>query len=216
MPRSVRREIDRTLGPGRRAREVALALSVGAQAIDEDHVDIALEMLAWAKDQAPRVAAIREAYGIARYLDGDFSGALTELQAYSRMSGRTDQQHVVGDCLRGLGRELERVRTAVQPLLDDPQAPSDRRAEAAIVLAGAEADAGDVPQARRTLDEALRREPAGGDEHHLRLRSLAADLARRDGDPDTARRQLRSLLAADPDDPYEAAARLDELDGGDT
>lgn len=212
LPKVVRRDIDRTLGPGRRAREVALALSVGSQAIDEGIIDVALEMLAWAKDQAPRVAAIREAYGIARYLAEDYTGALTELQAYARMSGGRDQQHVIADCLRATGRDLERVEAAVAPLLDDPEAAEPLRAEATIVLAGARADAGDVASARAEVDALLTAPRRGDEEHHLRARSLAADLALADGDTDTARRHLEVLLASDAAEALDAGERLAALD----
>lgn len=212
LPKVVRKDIERTLGPGRRAHEVALALSVGSQAIDEDRLDVALPALAWAKDQAPRVPTIREAYGVARYLDGDFAGALTELQTYARVTGRTDQQHLIADCLRALDRGLERVEEALRPLLDDPDAPLDRRVEGAIVLAAARADAGDLAAGRQVLDEALADTAGRPEEHHLRARVLAADLAERDGDLDLAIRHLQTALALDPDDGLELRGRLERLE----
>jgi hypothetical protein len=211
LPKAVRKDLERTLGPGRKSQDVALALSVGSAAIDEGLVDVALEMLAWAKHEAPRVAAIREAYGVARYLDEDFAGALTELQAYNRITGRVDQNHLIADCHRALGRDVERIAAAAEPLLEDGRAPADRRAEAAIVLAAALADAGQVAEGRAVLRDALAERRDRDDDHHLRLRSLAADLALRAGDRDAAVRQLEVLAAAEPEGAYDAVERLAEL-----
>ena len=114
-------------------------------------------------------AAIREAYGVARYLSEDFAGALTELQAYVRISGRNDQNHVIADCHRALGRDLDRIEEPARALLDDDRAPADRRAEAAIVLAAALGDAGRAEDGlevlasdpRRTTRPRRRPPPAG-------------------------------------------------------
>jgi hypothetical protein len=199
LPKPVRREIDRVLGRGERARDVALALSIGGEAIDLDRPEVALEVLAWAKHVAPRIPAVREAYGVARYLDGDWAGALTELQAYRRMTGRADQNHVIADCLRGLGRDLDRVAEVIGELLEDEAAPADRRAEGVVVWASALADDGDVGAARALLRRFLDR-PGGSEQpHDLRVRVVAAALAEREGDHDDARRQRALVAAGDPE-----------------
>lgn len=203
LPRAVRRDIERILGPGDRARDVALALSVGSDALDLGRVDVALQALGWAKHLAPRVAAVREAYGVARYLDEDFSGALTELQAYRRMTGRTDQNHVIADCLRGLDRDVDRVGELAEELLADTSAPAERRAEAAVVWAAALADDGQRSSARALLRRHLGRD-AGTDEaraesHELRVLVLAARLAEQDGDLDEARAHRRQVVRIAPD-----------------
>lgn len=191
------------LGAGDRARDVALALSVGSDAIDAGRVDVALEALEWAKHVAPRVSAVREAYGVARYLDEDFSGALTELQAYRRMTGRVDQNHVIADCLRGLGRDRERIVALVEELLGDEQAPADRRAEGVIVWAGALIDEGQRPAARSLLRRHLS-SPGGrdgtlGEPHQLRVLVLAAELAERDGDDEEARTYRQLIARSEPE-----------------
>jgi tetratricopeptide (TPR) repeat protein len=210
LPRAIRKEIDRVIGSNARGRDVALALSIGSAAIDEGYLDVATEMLTWAKDEAPRIAAVREAYGVALYLTEDFAGALSELQAYRRLTGKVDQNHLVADCLRALGRELDRVVDAAQELVADPSAPADRRAEAAIVWAGALADAGDLGAGRAVIRRVLR--DAGDAEHDLRARYVAADLAARDGDTDEARAQFELISSADPDY-LDVAERLASLPG---
>jgi hypothetical protein len=197
LPRPIRKEIDRVIGVNPRGRDIALALSIGSAAIDEGYVDIALEMLAWAKHEAPRIAAVREAYGVALYLDEDYAAALSELQAYRRLTGRVDQNHLVADCLRALDRGLDRVVDAAQELVTAVDAPRERRTEAAIVWAGALADHGDVGAGRSVLRRALR--DAGDAEHDLRARYLAGELAARDGDLDEARTQFELISAVQPD-----------------
>jgi hypothetical protein len=200
LPRGIRKEIDGVLGPGPRSRDVALALSVGAAAIDEGLVEPAVEALAWAKHSAPRAPSIREAYGVALYLAERYGEALTELQAYRRMTGRNDQNHLIADSLRALDRGLDRVAAVARELAEDDQAPSDRRAEATLVWAGATADAGEVRTARVLVRRAL--EGAASDEaaeHVLRLRLLAAELAGRDGDAAERDAQLRTIAAIDPE-----------------
>jgi tetratricopeptide (TPR) repeat protein len=210
LPRAVRKEIDRVLGPGPRARDVALCLSIASQALEEERPDVALEVLVWARHQAPRLALVREAYGVALYQAERWADALAELQGYRRLSGRTDQNHLIADSLRALGRGIEQVADAAEPLVTDPQAPEDRRAEAAIVWAAALADAGDLGAGRAVLRRFLERPRSGDAEHDLRVRYVAADLAERAGDRDEARRQLE-LIAAVADDFLDVPERLEAV-----
>ncbi|MBS3940634.1 MAG: hypothetical protein KG028_06710 [Actinobacteria bacterium] len=201
LPKHIRRDIDRVIGKNRRGADIALALSIGAAAIDEDRVDVALPMLAWAKHEAPRIAAVREAFGVALYLDEQFAAALSELQAYKRLTGRVDQNHLIADSLRALGRAVDRVVDSAAELVNADDAPEDRRAEAAIVWASALADAGDVGAGRAVLRNYVARagdgDPDG--EHLLRVHYVAAELAVRDGDAEAAREQFARILAVDPD-----------------
>ena len=210
LPKPVKREIERTLGSGPKARDIALALSIGSAAIDEDRIDVALQVLAWAKHEAPRISAIREAYGVALYLAEQYAGALTELQAYRRLTGQTDQNHLVADCLRALGRDLDQIAEAAEALLADESAPDDRRAEAAIVWAAALADIGDLGAARSVVRRFIERPRAEDAEHDLRVRYLAADLAEQQGDIAEAVRQLGSIVAVD-DELFDARERLETL-----
>ena len=200
------------MGKGRRADDVALALSIASEAIDEGRIDVARQLLAWAKHEAPRVPAVREAHGIACYLDEDYQTALSELSTYRRLTGRVDQNHIIGDCLRALGRDIDRVIELAGELVDHDQAPLDRRLEAAIVWAAAVADAGDVPAGRAVVRRTLARFPSATDDQQLRLWSLAADLAERDGDLDEAESQLRAMAGRDAT-AYDAGDRLRRITG---
>lgn len=210
IPRSVSKEIERLLGRGAKSHDIALALSIGSSAIDEDRIDVALEVLSWAKYEAPKLAAVREAYGVALYLGEDFAAALTELQAYRRLTGRNDQNHLIADSLRAIGRGTDMVAATAEELVSDPQAPEDRRVEAVIVWAASLADAGNVQAARGVVRRFLERPRSGDAEHDLRLRIVAADLAERAGDDTELARQLEHVVAVDPSF-MDASQRLDAL-----
>ena len=209
LPRGVRKEIDRVVG-GHRAKEVALALSIGSVAIEEERVETAREMLAWAKDQAPRIAAIREAYGVALYLDGEYASALSELKAYRRMTSRVDQNHLIADCMRAVGRDLDLIVDTASSLVADRAEPDDRRVEAAIVWAAALAAHDDVAAGRAVLRRVLDEPRPSDDEPALRLHYFAAELAAREGDREEAGRHLQAVLAVEPEF-LEAEERLRAL-----
>lgn len=198
LPKGLLKEIERVLGKGKKAKDISLALSIGSAAIDESRPDVALEVLAWARHEAPRIPAVREAYGVALYLDEQFASALTELQAYRRVTGRIDQNHLIADCLRALDRDIDQIAAAAEVLIADLQAPEDRRAEAVIIWAAALADADDVPSARSVVRSFLERRRSGDAEHDLRVRYLAVDLAERVREVAEARRQLEMIVAVDP------------------
>lgn len=190
---------------------MALALSIASEAIDDGLPEVAIELLAWARHVASRVAAVREAYGVASYLAEDYTTALSELTTYRRLTGRVDQNHVIADCLRAQGRDLDRVVATASELAEDDTSPPERRVEAVIVWAAALADAGDVAGGRSVLRRTLAHQVHGDAEHVLRLRSFAADLALRAGDVAEAREHLGVIAAVDPA-LFDAGERLLALD----
>lgn len=212
LPPRVRKDIDRLVGDRDRARDVKLALTVGTQASEEDDHATARSTLLWAKHLAPRSAVVREALGIALYRAGDLRGALPELQAYRRLSGADDQNHLLADCLRAAGREADRALELARALADDPRAEPDRRAEAAIVAAAVHCDAG-RPQRAEAL---LRPFVEGPDAASMppgaivRLLWMTADAAEAAGAPDRAVEMLARLSSIDPDYP-DVEERLDRL-----
>lgn len=197
LPRNVVKEIERQIADPGRAKEIALALSIGSAAIDADAIEVAMEHLSWAKSQVPRIPSVREAFGVALYLSGDFAAAVTELQTYRRITGRTDQNHLIADCFRALGRDIDQIAELAESLIKDASAPIDRRTEAAIIWASAVADNQDVRGARAVLRRFADRTRIGDGEHYLRFRYLEADLAARDGAVDEARGIFEEVLALD-------------------
>lgn len=190
--------------------EVALAVMLGGELIDADEPEEALGYWRWAKQVAPRSPAIREGLAVAHYLAEDYRAALNELRAYRRLSGSSDQDHLLADCLRATGHSPTEVGEVAQAMVAS-DAPADRRLEALLVWAGAVADGGDVAAGQAVLRRADRRlvDEAGHDARN-RLTFVAGDLAERAGDHAAARRAF-TRLAERPDDPYGAVERLEQL-----
>jgi thioredoxin-like negative regulator of GroEL len=167
----------------------------------------AADAAADAKRLAPRSGAVRELYGVALYRAGRYRDALRELQAYRRMSGRLDQNHLIADSYRGLGMPEKAVPVAVEAvrsrMRDEP------RAEAAIVGASALADLG-------RFDEAiglLRGFPGRHDEAEpweLRVWYVAGDVLARSGRPSEAAEEFRRIVRYDAG-AFDAAERLAAL-----
>lgn len=178
---------------------VAKALTLAAEAIEADEPETALPYLEWAKSMALRSPSVREALGVARYLSGDWSGALLELQAYRRFTGRNDQNHLIADCLRGLGRQPGKLAELVREM-DVGRDGAERVAEGAIVWASALADHGDPGAGRAVLQRYLETLPttSSPEPYELRMWYVAGDLAERDGDPQAAEQWFRRAAQADP------------------
>lgn len=212
LPVPVRKEVERRVSPKGRARDVLTCLDLGSAASEAgDHAE-ALRLLRWAKHLAPRLAVVRETLGIALYRAEEFRHALTELQAYRRLAGSTDQNHLIADCMRATGAPREEAVAIGLELVEDARAEPARRVEAAIVAAAALEEAGQRRRARTVLAAAV--EPAGraDDEARARRHWFAAELAERDGEPATALAELDALLRLGPDD--DAAAWRERLSRG--
>ncbi len=200
--------------------DVALALSLGSAALEEGRPDVALDYLPWARSRAGRAPAVREALGVARYLDGDFDAALSELRAYRRMSGRADQNHLIADCLRAQGRDIDEVAGDIEAMLADAAVAAGRRLEGVIVWAGAVADDGDVDGARRIMrraDDVVHDLDTSGEDIPdalLRVWYVEGDLADRAGEDDVARRYFRRVVD-EAGEVFDAAERLRALGGTD-
>lgn len=159
------------------------------------------------KALAPRSAAAREVLGLALYQQERFREAIRELQAYRRMSGRRDQNHVIADSHRALGAPERAVVEARAGLA----APVDEavRAECAIVAGAALADLGRFEEALTVLRSVPTR-PDIARPHDLRLWYVTADVLERAGQRELAARQFRLILRHDPE-AFDAAERLSAL-----
>lgn len=168
-----------------------------------------MTVLAWAKERAPRSPSLREAYGLALYEAGRYSDAHAELLAYRRLSERQDQNHVLADCARALGRH-EKVAEYVAALAASSPHP-ERWSEGAIVLSGSHADRGDLGGALRVLEH------AGADAGdvtpwHPRLWYAAGDVCARMGKVERARDYFEAILSIQgPDESWDVAERLAAL-----
>ncbi len=130
------------------ADAVARHLVAAGQLLDDDP-EAALSHARAARARASRIAAIREAVGIAAYHCGDWGQALSELRAARRMGSKSPLLALLADCERGLGRPERAIELARGP--EAAQLTGDDADELRIVAAGARADLGQLEQALALL-----------------------------------------------------------------
>lgn len=123
---------------------VARHLVMVGELLDDDP-EAAWEHALAARGRGARIAAVREAAGLAAYRTGRYAQALAELRTWRRLTGSSLHLPVMADCERGLGRP-ERALA----LVASPEARSlgvDERIELLIVAAGARRDLGQLDAA---------------------------------------------------------------------
>jgi tetratricopeptide (TPR) repeat protein len=123
---------------------VARRLVAAGEALDEDP-QTALAHARAARARSGRIAAVREAVGIAAYHCGDWAQALAELRAARRMGSRSQLLPLIADCERGVGRPERAIELARSD--EARQLTGDDADEMRIVAAGARADLGQLDQA---------------------------------------------------------------------
>jgi tetratricopeptide (TPR) repeat protein len=143
-------EIRRELSTLDRATADAIArhLVAAGELIDDDP-EAALSHARAARARSGRIAAVREAVGIAAYQCGDWAQALAELRAARRMGSKSSLLPLIIDCERGLGRPERALELARGP--EAAQLSGDEADEVRIVAAGARADLGQLEQALKVL-----------------------------------------------------------------
>jgi tetratricopeptide (TPR) repeat protein len=127
---------------------IAAHLVMAGTVLDSDP-HLALAHAHAARSRSARVAAVREAVGIAAYHAQEWGEALAELRAARRISGNATVLPMIADAERALGRPDRALRA-----LDDPAVPRldpETRAELLIVAAGARRDLGQVDAALTVL-----------------------------------------------------------------
>jgi len=206
VPRWVVEEIRTTARPGQGDR--ALDTFQDAVALLERGQDAAAAKVARdAKGLAPRSGAVREVLGMALYRTERFREALRELQAYRRMTGRVDQNHLIADSYRALGAPEKAVEPAVEAM--GSQIPEEARVEAAVVGASALADLGRFTEALGML-RSFRAEEQLARPFHLRLWYVTGEILERAGRPQEAAEEFRRVVRHDPG-AFDAADRLAKL-----
>ena len=189
------------------AERVARHLVATGRLVDEDP-ETALQHALAARQLAPRIAAVREAVGIAAYQAGDWSTAIAELRAYHRMTGRQTHLAVLADCERALGRPEKAIdifRSA-----DRTQLGAAEAVELLVVASGARRDLGQAEAAVAMLQV---RELTQDAPWSARLRYAYADALLAIGRAEEAREWFSRAAEADDDATTDAAERLLELDG---
>jgi hypothetical protein len=189
----------------RNAERVAGHLVAAGTLVDEDP-EQALAHARSARDRASRVAAVREAVGVAAYHAGDFAEAAREIRAYRRMSGDRGYRAVLADCERALGRPEVALRLVAEALAEAPDA--EETIELRLVEAGARRDLGEVAAARLILEGELggRPDPARldpEDAKQVRVAAAYADLLEEVGEDAAAAEWSAAVAAATPEDDVE-------------
>jgi tetratricopeptide (TPR) repeat protein len=208
------RELDRGIRAGLRSLpddltdKIARHLIAAGRVIDDDPAQ-AVAHTQYARNLAPRLAVVREAYGVASYRNGDFATALTELRAVRRMTGDPTYLAMMADCERGLGRPERAIALGNEP--DAKRLRGAERVELAIVISGARRDRGETKAAVVALHGAdLDRSDVQPWTARLWY-AYAAALAD-DGRLDEARQWFESVLTIDEDGDTDADERIAALE----
>ena len=206
LPKPILQELHATARPGK-GEILVKVFSEAAGAYMEENYAEAIRLGEQAKHIALRSAAARELLGLAYYRTGQWSEAAKELTTFRRISGSTEQNPVIADSYRAMGKPekalefcLEIDRKAVEPAV---------YYEGVIVGAGALADQDRLDDAIAIL-ERLDLRPEVAAEHHLRAWYALADLLERRGRFTQAREWFEAVAAADAEltDAPERAKRL--------
>jgi tetratricopeptide (TPR) repeat protein len=194
--------------PRAHATKVEERLMEAAKAFERERYKDADRTLKQLVDQAPDVPAVRELYGLNLYRLGRWKDAAKQLETFRQQTGSVEQNPVLADSYRALGRHAkadklwDELRTA--------DAPGELVTEGRIVAAGSLGDRGDIGAAIRLLEKGpvqVKRPKF----HHLRLWYALADLYERAGDTPRARELFKRIVASEADF-GDAAERLAGLD----
>jgi tetratricopeptide (TPR) repeat protein len=189
------------------ADTVARHLVAAGELLDEDP-EAALDHARAARARTSRIAAVREAVGIAAYRCGDWAQALAELRAARRMGSKSSLFALIADCERGLGRPERAIELARSPEAAD--LGGDDADELRMVAAGARSDLGQLEQALTVLSTP-QLDPSRTGSTAARLFYAYADTLLALGRDDEALQCFLRSAAADIDGVTDAEDRVDEL-----
>lgn len=189
------------------AQAVRRHLVMAGRLLDEDP-EAAYAHAVAARNRAGRVAAVREAAGLAAYATERYAEALAELRAARRMSGDQSLLPLMADCERGLGRPERALAIASSPDADRLDAAS--RIELLIVASGARRDLGQ-PDAALLLLQGPELRPGRRRPWSARLFYAYAEALLAAGRRSEAVTWFGHAAAADDEDETDAEERLVEL-----
>ncbi|MDA2893644.1 tetratricopeptide repeat protein [Mycolicibacterium sp. BiH015] len=186
---------------------VARHLVAAGELLEEDP-EAALEHARAARARSGRIAAVREAVGIAAYQCGDWAQALAELRAARRMGSRSPLLALIADCERGVGRPERAIELARSP--EAAELTGDDADELRIVVAGARSDLGQHEQALAILSSPAL-DPSQSGQTPARLFYAYADTLLALGRKSEALQWFLHAAEADVDGVTDAEDRITEL-----
>jgi tetratricopeptide (TPR) repeat protein len=186
---------------------VARHLVAAGELLDDDP-EAALEHAKAARSRSGRIAAVREAVGIAAYRCGDWAQALAELRAARRMGSKSPLLALIADCERGVGRPERAIELAKGP--EAAELTGDDADELRIVVAGARTDLGQLEQALSLLSTP-QLDPKRTGQTAARLFYVYAETLLALGRTEEATKWFLHAAAADVDGVTDAEERVEEL-----
>jgi tetratricopeptide (TPR) repeat protein len=186
---------------------VARHLVAVGELIDDDP-QAALAHARAARARSGRIAAVREAVGIAAYHCGDWAQALAELRAARRLGSKSALLALIADCERGVGRPERAIELARSP--EAGQLTGDDADELRIVVAGARSDLGQHEQALALLSTP-QLDPTRTGQTAARLFYAYAETLLALGRNKDALQWFINAAAADVDGVTDAEERITEL-----
>ena len=200
------KELRATTRPGKAEILIKVFAEAGG-AFAAENFDEAIRLGEQAKHIALRSSTVRELLGLAYYRSQKWKEAARELAAFRRISGSTEQNPVIADCYRAMGKPEKALEICSE--IDRRRVDESVVYEGAIVAAGALADMKRLDEAIAEL-EALALRPQNAREHHLRAWYVLGDLLEKRGRFTQAREWFEAVVGADPEltDAGERLARL--------
>lgn len=159
-------------------------LGQAAAAFEAGRFDDARKQLKPLADMAPDIPEVQELYGLSLYRLGRWQQAADRLEEFRALAGSPEQNPVLADCYRALGRWNDADFFWAE--LREYSPSSELITEGRIVAAGVLADQGKEADAIRLLEHKWTR-PKRPKEHHLSRAYALADLYERVGDEPRAR-----------------------------
>jgi tetratricopeptide (TPR) repeat protein len=189
------RELRATARPGK-AEILIKVFSEAAGAYAAEDYARSIKLGDQSKHMALRAASVRELLGLAYYRAGRWQEAARELSAFRRITGTTEQNPVLADCYRALGKPQRALELCNE--IDPRRVSQEVFFEGQIVAAAALAEMGKLDEAIERL-EGLELRPKVAEPHHLRAWYVLADLLERRAKFTQAREWFEAVGAADPD-----------------
>ncbi|MDA8195931.1 MAG: tetratricopeptide repeat protein, partial [Actinomycetota bacterium] len=203
----IARETPKGLSKFRVAR-IKREFSEGVRAYEADRYRDAQKLLVGLLELMPQSQSLLEIIGLNFYRLGRWKLALENLEASKAITKSVDQNPVIADCYRALGRH-NKVREIYEEV-GEVSPSAEVMAEARIVLAGSLADQKKFTEAISLLarfEETERRKPRLIE---IRQWYVLADLYEKVGDIVHARKLFQKIAMAEPGI-YDVAERLADL-----